>query len=75
MGQVIESTVLAVGFPFPLFTVEGVRIGPVVAHALLTAFGDVASDGSQPFQGIVMLWDFGVGSFENTAKIKFLTRR
>ena len=43
----IESTVLPPSFPFSLSTPEGVRIDPVVAHALLAAFADMASHAGQ----------------------------
>ena len=38
----------------------GVRIGPVVAHALLTAFRNIASHCGQSLQGIIGLLLFSV---------------
>jgi len=40
-------------FPFLLSAPEGIHVGSVVARAMLTTFGGMASHGGQPFQGIV----------------------
>ena len=40
-------------FAFLLSAPDGIRVGAVVARALLTTFGDMDSHGGRPFQGIV----------------------